>query len=579
MFPFSRGPSTGGASQGLFALLGTIVHSIQFGKVELIEHAAILYDSRGVIEQVVDLDKQPHFQAYMDALQVQVTDYTGKLIVPGFVDAHCHAPQYVFSGTGMDLPLLEWLQKYTFPCEARFKDVDFARLAYEKSIRRHLKCGTTFASYFATIHYDACKVLVDVIQQVGQRAHVGKVNMDRNCPDYYIEGTLQGCNDAEQFIQYVLAQTSQGKEYLSKRMSHPMFLIESMSMRRARTLTEVNVHDPAQPPPVPSDEIDWSSEMKSRRRAYSECTMSLTATAVAASLEAQAAAEGPPGCTVEHFIDGDTLLNKYYTPLVMPCVTPRFVPTCTAEMMHRLGELSLKYGLPVQSHMSESVNEIEWVSALHPECRTYAGVYEKHGLLHDACYMAHCCHSTAEERAVLARASASVVHCASSNFMLSSGVMDVRLFLEEGIKVALGTDVAGGYSPSMLDALRQTVVASRVKGFDFKRTQDSSITSSDDDSADMTTVATEAAPYKCLSYLEAFHLATVGGAEVLGMGEVLGNFLVGKKLDCLIVDVCCPNTPIDTFEHETSFELFQKFLFLGDDRNITDVYVDGRKVI
>ncbi|KAB2841758.1 amidohydrolase family protein, partial [bacterium] len=126
------------------ALIGTVVHSIKFGFVEIIEHAAIVYDHRGVILSVVDLDKNPEFREFIDTECSEVVDYSKKLIVPGFVDAHCHAPQYVFSGTGMDLPLLEWLQKYTFPCEARFADTDFARVAYEKSIKRHLKCGTTF---------------------------------------------------------------------------------------------------------------------------------------------------------------------------------------------------------------------------------------------------------------------------------------------------------------------------------------------------------------------------------------------------------------------------------------------------
>lgn len=100
--------------------------------------------------------------------------------------------QYVFAGTGMDLPLLQWLEKYTFPCESRFSDLEFARVAYEKSVKRHLKYGTTFASYFATIHSSAARVLVDVITTCGQRAHVGKVSMDRNSPSFYIEDTSRG---------------------------------------------------------------------------------------------------------------------------------------------------------------------------------------------------------------------------------------------------------------------------------------------------------------------------------------------------------------------------------------------------
>ena len=73
----------------------------------------------------------------------------------------------------MDLPLLEWLQTYTFPCESKFQDKTFARAAYERSVSRHLRSGTTMASYFATIHKEASKILAEVLTTVGQRAFVG----------------------------------------------------------------------------------------------------------------------------------------------------------------------------------------------------------------------------------------------------------------------------------------------------------------------------------------------------------------------------------------------------------------------
>jgi guanine deaminase len=439
----------------------------------------------------------------------------------------------------MDLPLLQWLEKYTFPCESKFADTDFARYAYEKSIQRHLKCGTTFASYFATIHLDACKVMVDILHKVGQRAFVGKVSMDRNSPDFYREETKEGCEKAEEFVKFVLSQTPVGKDFLEQVLSK---VPSSSSVPTSTTTTE-----------SPSNKSVEDSALKNTESSSHETSST----------------EELLNCSHDSEIEflGLTLLNTLNAPTVLPCITPRFVPTCTGHIMHALGKIAAKYGLPIQSHMSESVNEIEWVNELHPECPTYADCYERHGLLNERAYMAHCCHSTEEEMEVLKRSGASVVHCASSNFMLSSGVMDVRLFVEKGIKVAIGTDVAGGYSPSMLDAIRQTVVASRVKGFEHKFFTPNCY--KDDVKKD----------YNSLSYLEVFHLATVGGAEVLGFGDVLGNFIVGKKLDCLVVDVHVPNSPIDTFEHESYFDHFEKFLFLGDDRNIVNVFVNGRQVI
>lgn len=655
-------------------IIGCIVHSVAFGEIDIIDHGAIIYSKDdGIIQRVINLQTHPELSVLFSGFpKDRVQDYTGKLIIPGFVDAHCHAPQYVFTGTGMDLPLLLWLEKYTFPCEARFSDTSFARKAYEKSIKRHLKCGTTFASYFATIHTDACKVLVDVIHSVGQRALVGKVSMDRNSPDFYVEETKDGCVLAEEFAEYVLSLTEVGRDFVTKINQKPITvgtveqMIKPSDSSQSLGLTDCESVYTASSPFVAPMNAPIQTRRPRGMTEMSEYTLSYSQHGGDSWLDSSSHSVGTPRALqlqlpidvmkngfVSTKVNTLTLMNSTVTPLVMPCITPRFVPTCTGEMMQKLGDIARKYALPVQSHMSESVNEIEWVAELHPDCPTYAQVYEKYGLLHENVHMAHCCNCPPEELAVLKRTGASVVHCASSNFMLSSGVMDVREFLEEGIKVALGTDVAGGYSPSMLDAIRQSIVASRVKGFDHKvykppqplmeqhhlerslsyaecnqfyteedfpnghpddgskpvsvaqvnlqhpataaivsctdcstdgitpspssiRLTDSTDSLSVDDT---TSSPPSPTPYRSLNYCEAFHLATVGGAEVLGMGDVIGNFKRGKKLDCLIIDVDAQDGPIDLFGEETNLQKFEKFLFLGDDRNIQNVIVDGRLVI
>jgi len=477
---------------GFNAIVGTLIHAVSFGQLEVIKRGALVLNAGGIIQRVVDLTNTSNDEinsALGDDVS-NVTDYGNKLIMPGFIDTHCHAPQYVFSGTGMDLPLLAWLEKYTFPCESRFKDNDFAKDAYTKSVKRHLSYGSTTCSYFATIHTDAALILADVALNLGQRAFIGKVSMDRNSPDYYIETTKDGCTEAERFSREVLLKTKSGSNFL-------------------KSIDDANAD-------VPSIK-DYN------------------------------------------FYKNPTLLNNpdpiNGTPLVMPVITPRFVPTCTSDMMSELGRLSRKYGLPVQSHLSESKGEIEWVSALHPECKSYAEVYELYGLLHSATYMAHCVHSDNNERDLLSRTGCGVSHCASSNFNLCSGVMDIRSHLNSKVKMSFGTDVAGGHSPSMLDAIRQSIVASTVTSFNV----------GDD--------------YKPLSYQEAFWLATQGGAEVLGMDNVVGNFLPGKKFDALIVDCTCDDSAFDIFDGEEELEMFQKFLFLGDHRNIKTIYIDGKTVV
>jgi cytosine/adenosine deaminase-related metal-dependent hydrolase len=748
-------------------ILGSIVHSLSFGETELIENGMIVYSNNGIIDQVVDLDKTAFDRKLLPQFR-SVVDNTGKLIMPGFVDAHCHAPQYVFTGTGMDLPLLAWLEKYTFPCEARFGDINFARAAYEKSIRRHLKCGTTFAAYFATIHNSGGKVLVDIINKVGQRAFVGKVSMDRNSPDFYIEETVRGCQDAEEFARYVLSMTPIGATYLAAvdnnaTLTTATLLAQSRnsanrppSLSRGNSTTNssagardangvtptasgtkrprsVSTGDDdesffAQRAPgssaglsnsTPGGSVSWNDLASAGETPQGKPSASSNSNNISSAADTssprQVDSSRPSGPARpraisdmemyggfeedEYYQSGDfqppaprfprisgsnmgppsappsankyaglsngsngagayitataqdsdtavtTLLNKAYTPLVLPCITPRFVPTCTGDMLAALGRIAAKYGLPVQSHLSESVNEIAWVKELHPECENYASVYQKYGLLNEHCIMAHCCHSDAAERQLLAHTGTSIVHCASSNFSLDSGVLDVHGCIDQGIKVGLGTDVAGGYSPSMLDALRQSIIASKVILFDSRGdlgshksfttpasaagTDSAAIAVPAETAMDVTTppaveapsvpavnsaseldsatavavstaassapgetnilgesviipVATPASKTRrtrTLSYKEAFHLATVGGACALGMGDVVGNFLPGKKLDCLVIDPAVRNGPFDCFDGEGPSEWFQKFLFLGDDRNIVSVFVDGRQVI
>jgi guanine deaminase len=128
----------------------------------------------------------------------------GGMILPGFIDTHRHAPQHAFAGTGMDLDLLGWLEKYTFPGEAAFADEEYAARVYESAVSRSLAHGTTTCVYFASLHLGSTNVLVDTVRRLRQRAFVGKVCMDRNSPDFYIEETADSLRDTEAFVRGVL---------------------------------------------------------------------------------------------------------------------------------------------------------------------------------------------------------------------------------------------------------------------------------------------------------------------------------------------------------------------------------------
>jgi guanine deaminase len=372
-----------------------------------------------------------------------------QFICPGLVDTHTHAPQHLFAGTGMDLQLLEWLNTYTFPTEAKFKDPEFAAKNYKRVVQQNINAGTTSAVYFGTLHLDATKVLADLLKQSGQRAYVGKVNMDRNCPDFYIEETHDSIRDTKVFVDYV---------------------------------------------------------------------------------------------------------QSFQSDLITPCLTPRFVPTCTPELMDFLGKMSRDHKLPLQSHVSENPGEVEWVKSLHPECKGYADTYDRYGCYNSQTIQAHAIYLTDDERKLTKDRGVGIAHCPNSNFSLDSGVLNARRMLKEGIKLGLGTDVAGGFAPNMLECIREAKQASHVVSVYLGKDGE-----------------------KPMNPAELFYLATMGGADVMGIQDKIGNFQVGKDFDALIVDPT-QHGALELYDHDTASSTFEKFLFLADDRHIKNVFVQGNKI-
>lgn len=111
---------------------------------------------------------------------LNLLDYSDKLIIPGLIDLHVHAPQYTFRGLGMDLELLDWLNTYTFKEESKYSNKDYAKKAYEKFVSDLKYSSTTRASIFSTLHVDTTILLMDLLEKTGLVTYVGKVNMDRN---------------------------------------------------------------------------------------------------------------------------------------------------------------------------------------------------------------------------------------------------------------------------------------------------------------------------------------------------------------------------------------------------------------
>ncbi|MBE6990650.1 MAG: guanine deaminase [Ruminococcaceae bacterium] len=234
---------------------------------------------------------------------------------------------------------------------------------------------------------------------------------------------------------------------------------------------------------------------------------------------------------------------------VKPILTPRFTPSCSDELMARLGAIAAERGLYVQSHLSESLQEIEWVRNLHPDCERYWETYAKFGLWKDHTLMAHCVWSDTNERAAMRAAGVVAVHCADSNVNICSGVCPVRRLLDEGIWVTLGSDIAGGAQLPMYKVITAAIRASKIRRV------------IDDWTTDFLTVE------------EAFYLGTTAGHRYFGAGE---GFAPGNRLHAIVVD---DGDFPEAVGPLTVRERFQRAVYMLHRRNIVAVWSDGRCVV
>ena len=433
---------------------GTFIHTKK-GSLEILENHYMLLSPDGKISY---LSKEKPSPELLSNLSSSFKLSKTEIIIPGFIDCHIDAPQYINAGCGLDLQLLEWLNKYTFPAESKFNSIEHAQKVYSTVVSRTLSFGTTTACYFATIHNEASLLLAEICNKLGQRAFIGKVSMDRNSPDYYVEKTEDAINNEKKFLE---------------------------NMKNDKNLIEKN--------------------------------------------------------------------------LVSPVITPRFVPSCSPELMTNLGEIGKKNEnkILIQSHLNENEGEIAWVKEFHPESISYTHVYDDFNLLTNRTILAHCIHMTEEEIDLIKEKGTSIAHCPNSNFSLLSGCCDVRYLMDKNVKIGLGTDVSGGPSPSLIDSMRNALTCSRTIYFN-KRKDDKDT------------------KYKPLTVPEVFYLATEGGAIALGIEDKVGNFEIGKDFDGLFVNL--NKGSVDCFGQESINDLLDKMVYLADDRNITKVFVKGKIV-
>ena len=262
---------------------------------------------------------------------------------------------------------------------------------------------------------------------------------------------------------------------------------------------------------------------------------------------------------------------------VSPIITPRFAASCSSDALSQLGDLAASTSPPtrIQTHISENVDEINLVLSQFPECKSYAEVYDKTNLLTPRTILAHAVHLSPEERSLISDRGSGISHCPASNSAMTSGLCPVLKLLDDGIAVGLGTDVSGGYSPSILEAARQACLVSRMvaceehggKGAHSGR--------------------------ETLGVEEALYLATRGGAKVVGMEDDIGGFEKGMLWDAQMIGLGGVinddeegyketsgdgDGAVDVFGWESWEEKVAKWMWAGDDRNVKAVWVGGKLV-
>jgi guanine deaminase len=245
--------------------------------------------------------------------------------------------------------------------------------------------------------------------------------------------------------------------------------------------------------------------------------------------------------------------------LIKPVITPRFIASCSDELLRRLGALTQETGCHVQTHCSES----DWAHQLVLErCGiSDCAALERFGLLSRRTILAHGNFLGVDDIAIIAKHGAGIAHCPLSNAYLSDAVFPLRRILQQDVHVGLGTDIAGGSSPSILENARYAVMVSRMleSGVDsaLSRTQ-------------------RGRPLSRIDALTAFWLATAGGGIALELD--IGVFREGFQFDAMLIDAGVPDSNLHFGPGDAPEEILQKIIYHAGRANIRNVWVANRRV-
>ena len=230
-------------------------------------------------------------------------------------------------------------------------------------------------------------------------------------------------------------------------------------------------------------------------------------------------------------------------------ITPRFAPTSSPAQLEAAGALWRAYPTCLmQTHMSESPFEIDWMKELFADAPDYLAVYERYGLIGKGANFGHCIHLTAREIARLQETGSAISHCPTSNTFIGSGLFDMKTLRDcaRPITVGMATDIGGGTSLSMFDTMKASYEICQMRGYS-------------------------------LHPAKAYYLASMGSAATLRMDRQVGNLALGFEADLIVIDM--KSTPLIGARMSHVDDLWQALfiqMILADDRAIRATYIAGR---
>ena len=256
----------------------------------------------------------------------------------------------------------------------------------------------------------------------------------------------------------------------------------------------------------------------------------------------------------------DYITRRGANDLIRPVVTPQFIPSCTDATLAGLAEIGRASRCHIQTHCSESDWQHGYAFARFG--RSDAESLDRFGLLSRHTILAHAPLLSDGDMGLVSERGSGIAHCPLSNVYFSNAVFPLKAALARGLRVGLGTDIAGGPSASLLDSLRMSVAGSRM----LEEGVDPALPA-----------ARRGRPGARIDWRTAFFLATAGGADVLDIP--VGRFAPGNKLDAIVVDTQADAGTVRIFEEiDTLEDVLSKILHTACRRNIASVFVAGRAI-